>query len=71
MRISESSTSKLEDSGSCLQRVGDVKGRRNHIPAFTASVALKAVKGDETVAQLVARYEVRLGQVQAWQKALT
>ncbi len=28
------------------------KGRRNHSPAFKAKVALEAVKGQETVAQL-------------------
>ena len=33
------------------------KGRRKHTPAFKAKVALEVVKGEETVAQLVARYE--------------
>ena len=33
------------------------KGRRKHSPAFKAKVALEAVKGEETVAQLAARYE--------------
>ena len=48
-----------------------LKGRRKHSPAFKAKVAIKAVKGDETVAQLAARYEVLPGQIQAWKKALT
>ena len=47
------------------------QGRRNHSPAFKAKVALEVVKGDETVAQLAARYEVHPGQIQAWKKALT
>ena len=47
------------------------KGRRKHSPAFKAKVALEAVKGQETVAQLAARYQVHPGQIQAWQKALT
>ena len=47
------------------------KGRRKHSPAFKAKVALEAVKGQETVAQLGARYEVHPGQIQAWKKALT
>ena len=46
------------------------KGRRNHSPAFNAKVALEAVKGEETAAQLAARYEVHSGQIQAWKKAL-
>ena len=47
------------------------QGRRKHSPAFKAKVALEAVKGQETVAQLAARYEVHPGQIQAWKKALT
>ena len=46
------------------------KGRRKHIPAFKAKVVLEAVKGEESVAQLAARYEVHPGQIQAWKKAL-
>ena len=43
--------------------------RRKHSPSFKAKVALEAVKGDKTVAQLAARYEVHPGQLQAWKKA--
>ena len=46
------------------------QGRRKHSPAFKAKVALEAVKGEETVAQLAARYQVHPSQIQAWKKAL-
>ncbi len=44
--------------------------RKRHSPAFKAKVALEAVKGEETVAQIAARYEVHPGQIHAWKKAL-
>ena len=44
--------------------------RKRHSPAFKAKVALEAVKGAETVAQIAARYEVHPGQIHAWKKAL-
>ena len=46
-------------------------GRRRYSPAFKAKVALEALKGEETVAQLAARYQVHPSQIQAWKKALT
>ena len=46
------------------------KERRKHSPTFKAKVALEAVKGEKTVAQLAARYEVHPGQIQTWKKVL-
>lgn len=46
------------------------QGRRKHSPAFKGKVALEALKGQETVAHLAARYEVHPGQIQSWKKAL-
>ena len=34
------------------------KDRRKHSPSFKAKVALEAVRGEETVAQLATRYQV-------------
>ena len=47
-----------------------LKGRRKHSPGFKAKVALEAVKGQETLAQLAARYKVHPGQIQAWKRVL-
>ena len=46
------------------------KERKKYSPSFKAKVALEAVKGELTVAQLAARYEVHPGQIQTWKKAL-
>ena len=46
------------------------KGSRKHSAAFKAKVVLEAVRGDETVAELAARYEAHPGQIQAWKQAL-
>ena len=44
--------------------------RRNHTPAFKAKVALAAVKGDRTVAQLAEQFDVHPNQVTAWKAQL-
>ncbi len=40
-------------------------GRRKRSPAFEAMLALEAVKGRETMAELAAQYDVHPGQIQA------
>ena len=37
--------------------------RRNHTPAFKAKVALAAIKGDRTVAQLAEHFDVHPNQI--------
>lgn len=42
------------------------KPRRNHSPAFKARVALEAIRGEKTVAEIAAHHEVHATQVTAW-----
>ena len=46
------------------------EGRRKHSPSFKAKVALEALKGEETIAQIASRFEVHPNLVTTWRKAL-
>ena len=44
--------------------------RKQHAPEFKAKVALEALKGEETAAELASRFGVHPTMIHQWQKAL-
>ena len=44
--------------------------RRNHSPAFKAKVAVSAIKGEKTLADLAQLYDVHPNQITAWKAQL-
>ena len=45
--------------------------RRNHSAAFKAKVALEAVRGEKTVAELSAKYDVHPTLINQWKRTLS
>jgi transposase-like protein len=54
------------ESGATMSR----RPRRNHTPAFKAKVALAAIKGDRTLAQLAEQFDVHPNQITTWKAQL-
>jgi len=46
------------------------QSRRQHSPTFKAKVALEAIRGEETVAQVAAKYGIHPNMVTKWKKEL-
>ena len=44
--------------------------RRNHSPAFKTKVALAALQGEKTLAELSSQYDVHVNQIQTWRNQL-
>ena len=44
--------------------------RRNHTPVFKSKVALAALKGDKTVAELAQQFDVHPNQITQWKNQL-
>ena len=44
--------------------------RRNHSPAFKAKVAIAAIKGERTIAQIADQFDVHPNQVTSWKAQL-
>ena len=44
--------------------------RRNHTPAFKAKVALAAIKGEETLADLAQQFDVHPNEIAHWKAQL-
>jgi transposase-like protein len=64
----------LPDSGHAVPRESgetmNRRPRRNHTPAFKAKVALAAIKGDRTLAQLAEQFDVHPNQITSWKAQL-
>jgi transposase len=54
------------ESGATMSR----RARRNHSSAFKAKVALAAIKGDRTIAQLADQFDVHANQITTWKAQL-
>ena len=46
------------------------RARRNHSPAFKAKVALAALKGEKTLAELAQQFDVHANQIAQWKAQL-
>ena len=44
--------------------------RRNHTPAFKAKVALAAIRGEKTLAELAQQFDIHLNQITQWKGQL-
>ena len=55
-----------ENRGATMTR----RPRRNHSPAFKAKVAIAAIKGEKTLAELAQQFDVHPNQITQWRGQL-
>jgi transposase-like protein len=63
----------LSDGGQVYRMTGDdmsKRPRRNHSPAYKARVALEAIKGEKTLAELSQMFDVHANQISTWRTQL-
>ena len=61
----------LPDNSQNGWRPGEtIRPRRNHTPAFKAKVALAAVRGDKTLAELAQQFDIHPNQITQWKAQL-
>jgi transposase len=63
----------LSEGGHVGRMTGDdmsKRPRRNHSPAFKARVALEAIKGEKTLAELAQQFDVHANQISTWRTQL-
>jgi transposase-like protein len=63
----------LPESGQNGRSAGETmskRPRRNHAPAFKAKVALAAIKGEKTLAELAQQFDVHPNQITQWKAQL-
>jgi transposase-like protein len=53
-----------------MEGVGDEQIRKRHSPSFKAKVALTALKGEQTVAELACQFQVHPSRIHVWEKEL-
>lgn len=58
-------------SGHKMEQDMTRRKRRNHSPTFKAQVAIAAVKGDKTLAELAQQFEVHPNQITDWKRQLS